>query len=153
MRRRCAIAGAAALWLLAGGAQASEIVGLYNTGASELEGGVSGTLDVRFHACTDAPGLTCGTIEAAHEGEDGSGETEMPDGQPIVGFTMITGLEPRGEGRFRDGKINAVDESLDKGKMVWYGVKVDRLESGDLELRGCLGFLCPRKLRWTRIGD
>ena len=136
-----------------GAASASEISGLYNTGESGEVESVDGSLDVRFQPCGSDPERICAVIEAAHEGEGGEGATQMPDGQPIVGFTMIEGLEPRGRGRFRDGKVNAVDESLEKGKMVWYGVKVNRLDSGDLEVTGCLAFICPRTMRWTRIGD
>ncbi|MHA7872824.1 MAG: DUF2147 domain-containing protein, partial [Hyphococcus sp.] len=143
----CVLAGHLTLM---GPASANSLLGLYNTGEASEVDTVSGTLDVRFQPCADDSARMCGVIEAAHEGANGGGQTHMPDGQPIIGFTMITGLKPRGDGRFRDGKINAVDESLEKGKMIWYGVKIDQRGDGDLELTGCLAFICPRKMLWKR---
>ena len=139
---------AAQCWI---GAQATTLDGVFNSGESERETEEGGTLDVKFHPCPYDQALSCGTVVAFHDDGDPDAEQMMPDGSPLVGFTMITDLENRGDGKFRDGKINAVDESIEKDKMVWYGVKVDALEDGRLKLRGCLGFVCPRTMYWTAV--
>lgn len=132
---------------------ASDVYGLYNTGRSTVDANETGTLDVELHPCANDVALLCGTVRALRDQSDPGAPTTMPDGRPIVGFTMIERLEPRGPGKWRDGRINAVDESLDKGKMVWYGLKLDSRDEASVTLTGCLGFICPRKIVWRRVGD
>ncbi|MEO0398613.1 MAG: DUF2147 domain-containing protein [Pseudomonadota bacterium] len=147
-------AGAASLvfaWGISGLAHAETLSGVYNTGRSSVDDTQSGTLDVKFHPCKDDIALSCGTVVRVVDPADPSNPQTMPDGQPMVGFTMVTGLEDQGEGKFRGGKINAVDESLDEDKMIWYGVKIDVEDDGRLKLKGCLGFVCPRTLYWTPV--
>lgn len=139
---------AAALLFVAGPAFALE--GVYNTGVSESVEDQGGTLDVEFGPCLEAPDLFCGTVIAVNN-PDASGDGAMPNGEPVIGFVMIRDLEPRKHDRYRDGKINAVDESIDKDEMIWYSVKIDALENGDIEVRGCAGFLCGRTMLWKRI--
>jgi hypothetical protein len=132
---------------LAGG----DVYGLYNTGRSETDPEETGTLDVELHPCTDNIQSLCGTVRAVKDEKDPAAPQTMPDGSPIVGFVMIKDLEPRDPGQWRGGKINAIDESLDKGKMAWYGLKLDRTSDTVVTLTGCLGFICPRKIVWTRV--
>ncbi|MEM9262135.1 MAG: DUF2147 domain-containing protein [Pseudomonadota bacterium] len=142
-----AFCGLLVVGLLSANASARELSGVYNTGASGEEAAPAGTLDIEFHPCADDAEKICGTVVRIND--DGpANDGLMPDGSPLLGFTMIVDLEDEGKGRFRDGKINAVDESLSKGKMVWYGVKVNVPESGPLEVKGCLAFICPRTMYW-----
>jgi len=131
---------------------AQALDGVYNTGRSD-ETGDSSTLDVKFHPCADNAERFCGTIVAVHNPADGPGGDVLPDGSPVVGFAMIKDLENKGEGEYRSGEINAIDESLEKGKMVWYGVKIDDPADGTIEVRGCLAFICPRTMIWTRVDE
>jgi len=75
----------------------------------------------------------------------------LPDGNPIVGYVMVTGLKVKKPGKYRGGKILAVDESMVKGKMDWYGLKIDDNYDGTLTATGCLGYICPRKMTWTAV--
>lgn len=129
---------------------AQALEGVYNTGRSDETGDAS-TLDVKFHPCAHDTEQFCGTIVAVHDPADEPGADVLPDGSPIVGFTMIKDLEIKGGGEYRSGEINAVDESLEKGKMVWYGVKIDDPADGTIKVRGCLAFICPRTMIWTRV--
>ncbi len=130
-------------------AHAANLSGVYNTGASDVEATGASSLDILFHPCSDNEVLTCGTVQRvvnpAPDAQDA-----MPDGTSVVGFTMITGLKNKGEGRYRGGRINAVDESLSKGKMIWYGFKVDVEDDGGLKAKGCLGPICPRTMKWAK---
>jgi len=136
---------------LTAAAGARPLSGVYNTGASEVEGAAKGTLNVRFGACVNDPSLTCGVIEKVVDPAPAA-KDKMPDGSDIVGFQMIKGLKEKSAGKFRGGRINAVDESLNKDKMIWYGVKIDELE-GAVKVTGCVGFICPRTLLWKKVGD
>lgn len=137
------------MFLLMASVQAKTIDGIYNTGASQEEDGPSGTLDVEFHPCADDEERSCGTIVRVNNPAPNSGDT-LPDGSPIIGFTMITGLKDKGDGEYRGGKINAIDESLSKDEMIWYGVKIDQ-EDGQLKVKGCLGFICPKTMYWKKV--
>ena len=133
-------------------ATAAPLTGTYNTGASDVEGTDSASLDIRFHACATDPELTCGTIVRLVNPSPNSSST-MPDGSPVVGFVMITDLKEKSAGKYRGGKINAVDESISKGKMTWYGLKVDNSFDGTLTAKGCLGPFCPRTMIWKLVDD
>ena len=133
-------------------ATAATIAGVYNTGLSDVDDDETGTLDIRFHPCKDEPDETCGTVEAANNPSNPDAPDVLPDGSPLVGFTMIKGLVDKGDGKFRKGKINAIDESFDKGKMVWYDVKIDD-EASQLKVKGCVRFICPRTMYWQKISD
>ena len=128
---------------------AANLSGTYNTGVSDVEATGASSLDILFHPCSGDEALTCGTVQRvvnpAPDAQDA-----MPDGTPVVGFTMITGLKDKGKGRYRGGRINAVDESLSKGKMIWYGFKVDVQDDGGLKAKGCLGPICPRTMKWAK---
>jgi hypothetical protein len=128
------------------------ISGDFNTGPSPEKETVGASLNIRFHPCADEPELTCATVLEAVEPNGPSGRTILPNGDPIVGFVVVKGLKPEGDGKFRDGKIAALDQSMIKGKMIWYGLKVDDNFDGTLAATGCLGFICPRKMVWTAVG-
>ncbi len=135
---------------LGSAAMAAPIAGVFNTGESDAVDDASASLDIRFHPCADAPAETCGTIERVRDAAPGDADV-LPDGSPLVGFTIVRGLEDKGEGRYRGGRINAVDESIRKDKMVWYGLKVDRQGPDLLKAKGCLGPICPRTMYWSAI--
>lgn len=134
-------------------AMATTIEGTFNTGQSEMENSGGGALEVKFHPCADDPQLSCGTVVRIVDQADPNEPAVMPDGSDLLGFVMVTGLKHKGDGQYRGGKINAVDESIDKGEMAWYGVKVDVLDDGRLKLKGCVGFVCPRTLYWAPVED
>lgn len=130
-------------------APAAALDGVFNTGRSDATDDAS-TLDVEFHACAHDEGLVCGTIVAVNNPSESASDV-LPDGSPVVGFTMIRDLEHKGDGEYRAGQINAIDESMEKGKMVWYGVKIDDPADGTIKVRGCLAFICPRTMTWTLV--
>lgn len=134
-----------------GPAFAETISGDFNTGPSPEKETIGASLNIRFHPCSDEPTLTCATVLEAIEPNGPSGRTILPNGDPIVGFEVIKGLKPHSDGKYRDGKIAALDQSMIKGKMIWYGLKVDNNFDGTLAATGCLGFICPRKMIWTSV--
>lgn len=130
---------------------ANAIEGVYNTGQTADEDGAEGeTLDIKFHVCDDNADRICATVINVRNATEA---LTLPDGRPVIGFTMITGLQEKSAGQFRKGRINAVDESIRKGKMKWYGVKVDERDDGALEVRGCVARICPRTMVWTPVTD
>ncbi len=141
-----------ALWLglvLITSASAAPLEGTFNTGQSGADGGADGTLDVKFNPCKENPALVCGTVVRVVNDDPADTKTKMPDGSDLLGFVMVKGLKDKGEGKYRGGKINAVAESLHSGEMAWYGLKVDVLEDGRLEMKGCVGFICPETFFWA----
>jgi len=132
--------------------KAEPLSGIFNTGVSDVDEIDNTTLDIRFHPCKEDFALTCGTVERVVN-PDPEATDVMPDGSPIVGFTMITGLVDKGKGRYRGGKINAVDESISKNKMIWYGLKVDKQSDNSLKAKGCLGPICPRTMIWKAADE
>ena len=138
----------AALFASATVSHAAPLDGVFNTGVSEVESANEATLDIKFHPCTDDAKRTCGTILRVVNSSPDAADI-MPDGSPVVGFEMITDLKDKGDGKYRGGRINAVDESLEKGKMMWYGLKIDQLDGGDLKVRGCLSVICGRTMTWS----
>ena len=136
--------------LMAFSASAEPLSGVYNTGVSELEEADAASLNIRFHPCEDDSTLSCATIvEVVNPAPDA--KTILPDGSPIVGFTMIKDLKDKGDGKYRGGKINAIDESIEDGEMKWYGLKVTNQFDGTLKAKGCLGPICPRTMIWTAV--
>ena len=130
----------------------SGLPGVFNTGPSLEKEADGASLNIRFHPCAENADEICATVLETIEPNGPSGKTVLPNGEPVVGFTFIRDLKSKGEGKYRDGKIAAIDESLIKGKMVWYGIKIDENPDGTLSATGCLGFICPRKMLWTTVG-
>lgn len=143
---------AAAFLTFSPAAFAGPLAGDFNTGPSLVEEANGASLNIRFHSCTEDAAKTCASVLEMVEPDGPSGSTVLPNGEPIVGFVMIRGLTAKGEGAYRSGEIAAIDESLVKGKMVWYGLKIDQNADGTLAATGCLGFICPRKMTWTAVG-
>lgn len=139
-----------AVFSIAESACAAPLDGRFNTGPSLEKEASGGSLNIAFHPCTDEPSRRCASILEMVEPAGPSGLTTLPNGEPVVGFVFIRDLKPKGEGRWRDGKILAVDESLIKGKMIWYGLKIDANADGSLAATGCLGFICPREMTWAK---
>lgn len=139
---------------LASPARAGISDGPFNTGPSLEKEAAGASLNISFHPCTDNESLYCASVLETVEPAGPSGKTVLPNGDSVIGFEFIRGLKPKGEGEYRDGKIAAIDESLIKGKMIWYGLKIDENADGSLTATGCLGFICPRKMLWTKVpGD
>ncbi len=127
---------------------AQTLDGVYNTGRSTIKEANGASLNIRFHSCDYDPALSCATVLSVDKPDGPSGANILPDGDPIVGYLVVKDLKSKGHGKYRGGKIAALDESMVKGKMIWYGLKVNELGDGDLEAKGCLGFLCPRTMIW-----
>ncbi len=127
--------------------------GVFNTGPSLNEAALGSSLDVQFHACADDAAKVCATVIGFHEPNGPSGETTLPDGSLIIGYTIVTGLKAKKHGKYRGGNILAVDESVIEGEMNWYGLRVDNNFDGTLTASGCLGFICPRKMTWTEVAS
>lgn len=126
--------------------------GVFNTGPSLEKAAEGASLNIRFHPCADDEEKICATVLETVEPNGASGKTVLPNGEPVVGFVFIKDMKSKGEGRYRQGKIAAIDESLIKGEMIWYGIKIDDNFDGTLAATGCLGFICPRKMLWTTVG-
>ncbi len=128
---------------------AGGLAGDYNTGPSRVAEAKGASLNIRFHPCADDAKVICASVLEMVEPAGPSGQTVLPNGDPVVGAVMIRKLELKRENEYRDGEILAVDESILKGKMLWYGLKIDKKPDGTLAATGCLGFICPRKMVWT----
>ena len=153
MKNSATLFAAVAASALNGPALAETLSGDFNTGPS-LEAEANGaSLNIRFHPCKDDKALTCATVLEAVEPNGPSGRNVLPTGDPVVGYVFIRDLKAKGGGEYRGGKIAAIDESLIKGKMIWYGIKIDDKFDGTLAATGCLGFICPRKMVWTAVGN
>lgn len=151
MRTSAVLLSAVAALAPAAPARGETLFGAFNTGPSlEKEAG-GASLNIAFHPCSDDPALSCATVLEAIEPKGPSGRTALPGGDPVVGFVVIRDLKSKGDGRHRDGKIAAIDESLIKGKLIWYGLKIDENADGTLAATGCLGFICPREMVWTPV--
>lgn len=143
----------AALAVSTASARENSLSGEFNTGPSLEKDAAGASLNIRFHPCAEDKALICATVLDAVEPNGPSGRDVLPNGDPVVGFVFIRDLRPKGNGEYRDGKIAAIDESLIKGKMIWYGIKIDDNFDGTLAATGCLGFICPRKMVWTSVGS
>ncbi len=130
---------------------AEPLGGAFNTGPSLEKEAAGASLNISFHPCADDSSLYCATVLETVEPGGRSGRTTLPNGEPVVGFVFIRGLKPEGEGKYRDGRITAIDQSLIKGKMIRYGLKIDENADGTLSATGCLAFVCPREMIWTRV--
>ena len=126
---------------------------VYNTGASSLEEAGSSSANIRFAPCPDNIERFCGTVVEIVNPEDPPGPDVMPDGKPVIGYPIIRGLKDKGDGKFRKGKIIAMDESLEKGKIVTYDIKIDDNFDGTLKVKGCLGPICPRTMIWRAVSE
>ena len=143
-----------AAFSLAGMARAEPLDGVFNTGPSLEKEAAGASLNISFHPCADEPSRHCASILETIEPAGPSGKDVLPNGERVIGFEFIRGLKLKEAGEFRDGKIAAIDESLIKGKMIWYGLKIDENADGSLTATGCLGFICPRIMLWTKVqGD
>ncbi len=132
-------------------ADAAGLSGDFNTGPSLEKEAAGASLDIRFHPCKEDQALTCASVLRTVEPNGPTGRDTLPGGEPIAGFVFIRGLEARKGGFYRDGKIAAIDESMIKGRLIWYGLKIDPQPDGALKATGCLAFICPRVMKWTPL--
>jgi len=133
------------------GAVAQMLGEIYNTGTSLVEEANGASLNIRFNPCADNKNLVCAKVIDVIEPNGPSGQSVLPDGSDIIGYVMIRNLKPRKNGRYRRGRIASLDESMVKGKMLWYGVKIDDNFDGTLTVKGCLGPICPRTMVWKKV--
>ncbi len=153
MGLRQALLAAACAFSAAPAALAGGLSGDYNTGPSLVEEAKGASLNIRFHPCTDDATTVCASVLAMIEPQGPSGRTTLPNGDPVVGAVMIRKLTTKRENEYRGGEILAIDESMKKGKMLWYGLKIDKNSDGALAVTGCLAFICPRKMVWTPVAS
>lgn len=105
-----------------------------------------GTSHVEIADCGD--GTPCGTVvwidpESIESGLAPEEVTSPATGEPVLGLTILQGLrEARRD--WRGGTIYS--PSADRT----YGARVRRLDSGELEVKGCIGPVCQTQL-WTAV--
>ena len=134
------------LWLitLLSSAMASAADGSHNVFGTFLT--EDGDSHIEISDCGD--GSPCGTVvwidpASLAEGETPETITSEATGEPIMGMTMLWEFE-RGKKDWRKGKIYS--PKADKT----YASRLMRLDNGDLEVKGCIGFICQTQL-WTSI--
>ncbi len=79
----------------------------------------------------------CGTLIAAFDGDG------QPMASPNIGRRIIWDMEPRGGGRYRNGRVWAPDRDQT------YSARMD-LTGDRLGVSGCVLFVC-REAIWTRV--
>ncbi len=123
------------------------------TAASEGSHDVFGTFltedgDSHIKISDCGNGSPCGTVvwidpASLAEGETPETITSKASGEPIMGMTMLWEFE-RSKKDWRKGKIYS--PKADKT----YSSRLMRLENGDLQVKGCIGFICQTQL-WTSV--
>lgn len=100
------------------------------------EGETGGFAVVDISLCDDGSGSYCGEIVEIIDNENDS----------ALGVTIITGMEDRGNGRYRGGRIYAPDQDQ------WYNSRMNIESDGTLAVYGCVagGLIC-RGQTWTRV--
>lgn len=100
------------------------------------EGETGGYAVVTIGECSDGSGNYCGTIIDIVNNENKSS----------IGSPIITGMEDRGNGRYRGGQIWAPDQDQ------WYNSRMNLESDGTLSVYGCVagGLIC-RGQEWTRM--
>lgn len=121
---------ALAALLLAGGAQAQGISGIYQTQAND-DGNVG---MVQFGPC----GATfCGTLVKSFDSQGRELKTDK------LGTVMVRGMQDNGGGRFSGGTI------LDPGSGKTYRSQME-LSGRILKVKGCVAVFCKTQT-WTRV--
>ena len=125
---------------LAAGYAAADPLDVYGTFATEEENS-----HIQIADCGD--GTPCGTIvwiDPASVSDGKTPETAIDaDGKKILGLTMLEGFKKTAKG-WTDGTIYNPKE----GKT--YSSKMKLLDSGILEVKGCIGFLCKTQ-NWKPV--
>lgn len=121
---------ALAAMLLAGGAQAQGISGIFQTQAND-DGNVG---MVQFAPC--ASGF-CGTLIKSFDAKGQALQTDK------LGTVMVQGMQDQGGGRFAGGTI------LDPGSGKTYRSQM-ALEGRVLKVKGCVAVFCKTQT-WTRL--
>lgn len=116
--------------LLAGGAQAQGISGIFQTQAND-DGNVG---MVQFGPC--ASGF-CGTLVKSFDAQGKELQTDK------LGTVMVQGMQDQGGGRFAGGTI------LDPGSGKTYRSQMS-LEGRVLKVKGCVAVFCKTQT-WTRV--
>ena len=140
MSRVITTAFVAALLPFAPVAMAQDILGLWDTGESRVE----------IYACGER---LCGRIAELDEPLDADGNPKLdknnPDpalrSRPILGMDLIAGFTPKGEGKWRGGKI------YDPRDGKTYKCAMSLKPDGTLEVRGYVGLaVFGKTVVWTR---
>ena len=132
---------AAALMLAAPSVAAEEIVGLWDTGESQVE----------IYSCEE---LLCGRIAALDEPLDEDGNEKLdennPDpalrARPIIGMDLIAGFSRAGKRKWEDGAI------YDPRDGKTYKCVMTLQRDGTLKVRGYVGIpLLGKTVVWTPV--
>lgn len=125
---------------LPGLAHAGDTHDVFGTFATE-----AGTSHVEITDCGD--GSPCGTIvwiDPASLPEGETPETVIGDnGENVLGQQILEGFERKTKD-WRDGTV--YDPENDKS----YNARIKRLESGELQLKGCIGPFCQTQV-WPQV--
>lgn len=120
---------ALAVMLLAGGAQAQGISGIFQTQPND-DGNVG---MVQFGPCGAA---WCGTLVKSFDAQGKELRTDK------LGTVMVKGMQDKGGGKFTGGTI------LDPGSGKTYSSRME-LEGRTLRVKGCIAVFCKTQT-WTR---
>lgn len=121
---------ALAALLLAGGAQAQGISGIYQTQPND-DGNIG---MVQFGPCG---GTYCGTLVKSFDSQGRELQTDK------LGTVMVKGMQDQGGGKFGGGTI------LDPGSGKTYRSQMV-LDGRTLRVKGCVAVFC-RTQTWTRV--
>ena len=146
MTRRIALILAA---MAIGGAAHADPLDVYGMWATQ-----AGSAHVSIEDCGD--GTPCGTVvwmdpASMREGltPEAATDENNPDpalrDQPVLGLTMLSSFE-RKKRDWRGGTIY----DPESGKS--YGSRSKRLESGELQVKGCVGPICQTQV-WSPVED
>jgi uncharacterized protein (DUF2147 family) len=133
-------AAAAAVSLLAGGASAAELTGLWRTAGPD--GGV-----IRLEPCG---GWVCGRVETSKQLAAVPGQKDVLNkdptlrGRPVKGLLMLK-VRPLAAARWGEGWIyNPKDGGT-------YKASIELAEAGKLKLQGCVAPLLCKTEVWTQL--
>ena len=65
------------------------------------------------------------------------------NGEKVLGMTILKGFEKKGQ-EWREGTI------YDPGKDKSYASRLQRLDDGSLQVKGCIAFICQTQV-WTAV--
>lgn len=102
---------------------------------------------IQIKDCGD--GSPCGVIVWLNPATLDAGVTpetaKSKAGEPVLGLTMLKGFS-RKKNDWRGGTI------YDPGKDKTYASRLSRLDNGDLEVKGCIAFICQTQT-WTPVAS
>ena len=108
----------------------------------------NGKVTVRVSDCN---GNLCGTIVNLRRPLDKNGKPKLDKenpvaslrGRPVIGLTILNGLQQRGEGRWEGTIYNPDDGNT-------YSSKLRLVNGSQMSVKGCVLFIC-KSMKFTRL--